>query len=77
MPYIVAVQAQYSQTDRLKTILGQCVLEPAIRIPFSAFLSWLKLLIYEREFEIAEEMIQDYVQSSTHLLESQESKNDS
>lgn len=52
--------------ERLESLYVQ---DAASRLPFKAFVAWVQLELYRRHFQIAEELINNYIMKSTHLAD--------
>ena len=52
--------------ERIETLY---IYEASARMPFTSFVAWLQLELYRKNFEGAEDLINQYIVRSTHLAD--------
>lgn len=64
------LEARQSSTmglmERIETLY---IYEASARMPFPSFVAWMQLELYRRNFEAAEDLINQYISRSTHLAD--------
>ena len=64
-----------NQTDNLRDRLEQgFIYDPARRLPFKAFITWVQLELYLNRHDVAKDLINEYISNSTTLAEPKPTK---
>ena len=75
MIYFLSLLHLTNQTDNLRDRLGQgFIYDPARRLPFKAFITWVQLELYLNRYDVAKDLINEYISNSTTLAEPKPTK---
>ena len=70
MVYFFSLLHLTDQTENIRQRLEKgYIFEPVKRLPFKAFMTWIQLEMYLNRHEVAQELINEYISSSTHLAD--------